>query len=200
MEQMEGPAYSWADHIRGLAWPGVDDVVPSYDTVGVYVDPERFDARLLASLDSAALAVADPPTRHRIPVCYEMGEDLLEASLALGLEVEEFIAEHLLPTYPCAAIGFCPGFPYLRGLGERISGLPRRPDPRTHVPAGSVAITGSQTGIYPLDVPGGWWLIGMTPLTIVAPEDGYFPIRAGDDVVFERIDEADYTRLKGQRL
>ena len=200
LDGLLGPAYAWADQIRDLNWEGVTDVVPGYESVGIYVDPERFDAAHLDTLEGMPLAHSPVPRAHRIPVCYEMGEDLDEAASALGIEEEALVRAHLSVTYRCVTIGFCPGFPYLQRLDPSIAGLPRRPDPRTRVPVGSVAITGSQTGVYPLERPGGWWLIGTTPLVLVSTQDAYFPIRAGDDVSFERISEAEFETLRGRRL
>lgn len=200
LEGLPGPAYMWADHIRGQSWDGVTDVVPGYESVGVYVDPDRFAPSLLDTLATADLPAAREPKVHRIPVCYEMGEDLVEAATTLGIAPDDLIDAHVGVEYRCVTIGFCPGFPYLQRLDPSISGLPRRPDPRTRVPVGSVAITGSQTGVYPLERPGGWWLIGSTPLTLVAVEDAFFPIRAGDQVLFERISTSDFARLQGKRL
>src|SRR5205807_4427751 len=98
------------------------------------------------------------------------------------------------------AIGFCPGFPYLGYLPASLSDVPRLPVPRLRVEAGSVGLTGRQTGIYTEARPGGWNLIGRTPLQLVDVADGYFPLRTGDRVRFTRIDEAEFRRLLGQRL
>lgn len=113
---------------------------------------------------------------------------------------ESLIEIHSSRTYRCYAIGFCPGFPYLGYLDDRIARLPRRSSPRIRVEPGSVAITGRQTGIYPLERPGGWWLIGQTPLTLVDEESGYFPIESGDEVRFSAIGVDEFARLRGARL
>jgi inhibitor of KinA len=107
---------------------------------------------------------------------------------------------HLETEYRVYAIGFCPGFPYLGYLPERLRGVPRLDSPRVRVEAGTVGLTGKQTGIYTEVRPGGWNLIGKTPLTLVCMEDEYFPLRTGDRVCFERIDEGEYRRLVGERL
>jgi inhibitor of KinA len=98
------------------------------------------------------------------------------------------------------AIGFVPGFPYLGYLPTELCGVGRLPSPRVRVEPGSVGLTGRQTGIYPLPRPGGWNLIGRTPLTIVDVASGFFPLRVGDSVRFERIDEKGYRELEGERL
>ena len=99
-----------------------------------------------------------------------------------------------------AAVGFLPGFPYAVELPEPLAGLPRREPPRTRVPAGSVAIAGRQTGIYPVDSPGGWHLIGRTPLRIADPSREHFPIRAGDRLRFVPIDDGRFAALEGRLL
>ena len=98
------------------------------------------------------------------------------------------------------AVGFLPGFPYAGPLAPELSGLARRAEPRERVAAGTVAIAGSQTGIYPQDSPGGWHLIGRTPLTIADASDGFFPIAAGDRLRFEPIPEAEHRARLGERL
>jgi inhibitor of KinA len=102
--------------------------------------------------------------------------------------------------YTVYAIGFSPGFPYLGYLPEALCGVPRLDAPRVRVDAGSVGLTGRQTGIYPQVRPGGWNLIGRTPLRLVDIADGYFPLRTGDRVRFTRIDESTFQQLKGERL
>ena len=117
-----------------------------------------------------------------------------------GLTTEEVIRLHTGQDYTVYAIGFCPGFPYLGYLPKPLCGVPRLPSPRLRVEPGSVGLTGRQTGIYPLERPGGWNLLGRTPLQLVDVENGYFPIRAGDLVTFQRIDEAEFKELQGHRL
>jgi KipI family sensor histidine kinase inhibitor len=112
----------------------------------------------------------------------------------------EFIATHSDPEYQVFAVGFRPGFPYAGYLPDRLSGLARRDSPRVRVPAGSVAIAGRQTGIYPDESPGGWHLIGRTPLRIVDLERGYFPIRAGDRLRFVPIDRHEFESRQGEIL
>src|SRR3989442_676017 len=97
---------------------------------------------------------------------------------------EEIIRLHTATVYTVYAIGFCPGFPYLGYLSQELAGVPRLPTPRLRVEPGSVGVTGRQTGIYPEARPGGWNLIGRTPLELVNVKDGYFPLRTGDGVRF----------------
>jgi inhibitor of KinA len=98
------------------------------------------------------------------------------------------------------AIGFCPGFPYLGYLPAELTGVPRLESPRLRVEPGSVGLTGRQTGLYPLARPGGWNLIGRTPLTIVDVEQDFFPIHVGDQVQFVRIDAREFDARFGERL
>jgi inhibitor of KinA len=137
---------------------------------------------------------------HCIPCCYELQLDLGRVADRTGLAPEEVIRLHTGTTYTVYAIGFCPGFPYLGYLPAALAGVPRLTSPRTRVEAGSVGLTGRQTGIYTQERPGGWNLIGRTPLELVNVADGYFPLRTGDRVRFECIDETEFRRRQGQRL
>lgn len=196
---LDASAHAWADAVRTADLPGVEEAVASFDTVGVYFDPERFDRSCLDALSVSATETR-VPAEHTVPVWYEVGEDLVEIAERLSLSPREICALHAEPTYECRAIGFCPGFPYLASLPEALQGLPRRPEPRPRVEPGSVGLTGIQTGIYTLDRPGGWWLVGRTPLTLVDVASGFFPISVGDLVRFEPIDQAAFERLHGTRL
>lgn len=175
---------------------GLIEAVASYDAIALYVTPE-FDS---AGLESFSIPASGEPKRHAIPVCYALGPDLREAALRLGIEERAVIESHSQTVYRCAAVGFRPGFAYLGDLPASIAGLPRREEPRVRVEAGSLGITGKQTGVYPSPSPGGWWLIGQTPLVLVDPESGYYPIEAGDEVMFVPIDEDEYEAKRGQRL
>jgi inhibitor of KinA len=117
-----------------------------------------------------------------------------------GLTSDEVVARHTGTEYTVYAVGFVPGFPYLGYLPEQLCGVGRLASPRLRVEPGSVGLAGKQTGIYPLPRPGGWNLIGRTPLVIVDVADGFFPLRVGDRVRFERIDSSEYRRLEGKRL
>src|ERR1700719_4332406 len=126
--------------------------------------------------------------------------DLPRVAEHTGLTADEVIQLHAETVYTVYAIGFCPGFPYLGYLPAPLCGVPRLAAPRLRVEAGSVGLTGRQTGIYTEPRPGGWNLIGRTPLELVNVRDGYFPLRTGDRVQFRRIDAAEFERLRGQRL
>ncbi len=198
LRELSLPAYQFAEAIRNAAFPGVIEALASYETVGVYFDPEAFDPECLARIEINASTVGGD--MHEIPVCYELGEDLEDVSDALGLKTHEVIRLHTSRAYRCFAVGFCPGFAYLGDLPKKLSGIPRRPSPRVRVQPGSVAITGRQTAVYPLERPGGWAILGKTPLCLVNVEDAYFPIRAGDAVRFVPIGLDEYESRKGDRL
>lgn len=195
-----GAGYQMRSALDGLCLPGVVALNAAYDTVGVYVEPEEFNEEAFLRAAGTVHLQSSAGKTHRIGVCYELGEDLAEAASLCGLTVPELIALHANRPYDCFAIGFCPGFPYLGPLPEPLDQLPRRSVPRDRVPPGSVAIAAGQTGIYPLERPGGWHLIGRTPFTIVDEDAEYFPIVAGDCVVFEPISEQNFRELEGKRL
>ncbi|HVE16363.1 MAG TPA: 5-oxoprolinase subunit PxpB, partial [Chthoniobacterales bacterium] len=135
---------------------------------------------------------ADASTLHEIPVVYD-GEDLAELAARHDLDVGEVIARHTAPIYDVVLLGFSPGFPYLAGLDPRLV-TPRRASPRPKVPAGSVAIGGSHTGIYSIESPGGWHLLGTTPVRVFDParrepgDEAMFLLKAGDRVKFHSVE------------
>jgi KipI family sensor histidine kinase inhibitor len=157
--------------LRRLDPPGVVELVPGYRTLLVVADPERAAAldELAARLPELELPPADAVAGGtvEIPVRYD-GEDLPEVAALTGLAAEEVVRRHTAPTYTVAFLGFSPGFPYLVGLDPALE-VPRRDTPRTAIPAGSVGLAGSQTGIYPTASPGGWRLIGRTDAVLFDP-------------------------------
>jgi inhibitor of KinA len=188
------------------ACPWLLDVVQAYTSVAVFFDLEQtgFAAvaehlRQLAASNTSAGAGCEGRC-HRIPCCYGLQLDLERVTRHTGLAPAEVIRLHTQTEYTVYAIGFSPGFPYLGYLPAALCGVPRLETPRLRVEAGSVGLTGRQTGIYPEARPGGWNLIGRTPLQLVDVRDGYFPLRTGDRVRFEAIDESEFRRLLGQRL
>ncbi|WP_406695816.1 allophanate hydrolase subunit 1 [Singulisphaera sp. Ch08] len=200
----EDEASSWTAAVRGKTWSGILDVVLAYRTAAVFADPDLVDLDHL----EAELRQVDSPggpfsedegTLIRLPVLYD-GEDLPEIARRLGLTESEVVSLHSGTDYRVYAIGFLPGFPYAGYLPEGLSGLPRREVPRQQVPAGSVAIVGRQTGVYPNPSPGGWHLIGRTPLRIVDVERARFPIRAGDRIRFEPMSAQDFAARQGEFL
>ncbi|OOG42097.1 5-oxoprolinase subunit PxpB [Rhodanobacter sp. C05] len=181
------------------------ECVPAYASVLLRFDPQHWPGGdPHQQVQAAACAILDAPDPFVIasrelviPVCYggEHGPDLAEVSAHCRLDADAVIAHHTAADYRVAMLGFAPGFPYLLGLDPRLA-VPRRPDPRQRVPAGSVAIGGSQTGIYPETLPGGWQLIGRTPMRlfdITANTPSLFT--PGDRVRFEAIDEDQFRDL-----
>ena len=182
---------------------GVTDVIPALCFLLINYDPrvisyEQIKRRMEALVK---IDVTAGDTRKRvfeIPVCYggEYGPDIRNIADHAGLSVEEVIQIHTSRDYLIYMLGFLPGFTYLGGLDERIH-TPRLANPRIRIPAGSVGIGGSQTGIYPMDSPGGWQLMGMTPVKTYDP-DREVPIlvEAGDYIRFVAIDEDEFHRIK----
>jgi KipI family sensor histidine kinase inhibitor len=170
---------------------GVVEVVPTYRSIAIHLDPLRTDRAALQALvrhiDADVAAYPPPiPRTVEIPVVYggEYGPDLADVATHAGLSAADVVAIHAAGTYRVYMMGFTPGFPYLGGLSPRIA-TPRLPSPRTHVPAGSVGIAGPQTGIYPTASPGGWRLIGRTPLPLFdQTQDPPTLVDAGDTVRF----------------
>ena len=175
--------------------PGVTEYVPTYCGVTVHYDPELLSYTVLEreiyrllklSGTSQEKNDALPPRIVRIPVVYggEWGPDLENVAKLHDLTPEQVIAIHSGRDYLIYMLGFTPGFPYLGGMDPRIA-TPRLKTPRTRIPAGSVGIAGEQTGVYPLDSPGGWQLIGRTPLALFDPGRAEpFLLSAGDKVRF----------------
>jgi inhibitor of KinA len=201
----ESDASHGANAVRRLAPPWLVDVVQAYRTVAVYFDLNQtsLDAvtKVLDPLLHLSHPSVDAETRlHQVPCCYGSQLDLSRVAQTTGLSEEEVIRLHLATEYTVYAIGFCPGFPYLGYLPAPLCGVPRLAAPRLRVEAGSIGLTGRQTGIYTEVRPGGWNIVGRTPLELVHVADGYFPLRTGDRVRFVRIDETEFRQLHGQRL
>lgn len=186
--------------------PGLIEHVPAYTTVTIYYDPLRTNHEDTRVAVEQLLSEVQPnaPLAARtieIPVCYggEFGIDLEYVAQHHGITADEVIAIHSAATYRVHMLGFVPGFPYLGGMSERIA-TPRRDTPRLIVPAGSVAIGGSQTGVYPLETPGGWQIIGRTPLALFRPaEDPPTLLSPGDTVRFRSIASEEFAALREGR-
>lgn len=196
----ESPAHELASRIRSAQLPEIADVVSAYHKIAITFDSAAPELDWLVQKFENLPEVTANSKTHRIPVCYEMGADIDSVCGRLEITLSQLIAFHSGVPYEVVAIGFVPGFPYLGYLPAEISGLPRLPSPRTRVEPGSVGITGNQSGIYPSASPGGWNLIGRTPLVIVDVSSGYFPIQAGDKVQFDPISAAGFEELSGERL
>ena len=184
---------------------GVVDVIPAFCSLLINYDPrvisyEELKDRMMGLVKMEGQTGQDRKRIFEIPVCYggEYGPDIASIAAHAGLSEEEVIRIHSSRDYLIYMLGFLPGFCYLGGLDERIH-TPRLANPRIKINAGSVGIGGSQTGIYPLDSPGGWQLMGMTPVKTYDP-DREVPIllEAGDYIRFIPIDEEEYHRIKEQ--
>jgi inhibitor of KinA len=181
------------------------ETVPAYASILLRFDPfawsdhagqtphQAVTQAVLHALQQTDASV-DSTRQVEIPVCYD-GEDLAALAQHTQLTVEQVIARHTGGDYQVAMLGFAPGFAYLLGLDPALA-MPRRAEPRLRVPAGSVAIGGSQTGIYPKPLPGGWQLIGRTPLRLFDPTAASpSALRPGDRVNFRAIDAAQFAAL-----
>jgi len=202
-EQLRGKVAALAQLLDSEAPQAVIEIIPSYRSVLVEYDPLLADAAQMATLltDLARRAescTVAPGKTIEIPVCYggAYGPDLTDIAAHTGLSREEVVALHSTGGYPVYMIGFTPGFPYLGGMDQRLA-TPRLDTPRTLIPPGSVGIAGEQTGIYPLATPGGWRLIGRTPLKLFdKTKEDPFLLAAGDIVRFVPIDEATYLEMR----
>jgi inhibitor of KinA len=181
---------------------GIVELVPAFTTLAIYYDPLQISApelveqirRLSADDDNE---IQENPRIVEIPVCYggEFGPDLGFVAEYATLTPHEVIAAHSAADCLVHLIGFAPGFPYLGGMPPKIA-APRRSSPRLKIPAGSVGIAGEQTGIYPLETPGGWQIIGRTPLALFRPEqDPPTLLQAGDIVRFRPITPEQFREL-----
>ncbi|MBP5749355.1 MAG: 5-oxoprolinase subunit PxpB, partial [Firmicutes bacterium] len=187
--------------------PQVVEAVPSYTSVLVHYRPELASYAqmkdFLSSLyDPAAAGAAAQPRTFCVPVCYGLhfGPDLWEMEKALGLSRQEIIDIHSGRDYRVYMMGFLPGFVYLGGMDERIA-YPRLRKPRLHIDAGAVGIAGSQTGIYPSVSPGGWRIIGRTPIRMFDPyADPPVPVEPGDLVRFVPISVDEYYEMHRQEM
>lgn len=184
---------------------GVYETVPTYCTLTIHYAPEVIRFQELKAKLETMLAVAHKaqkmnPVIIEIPVLYggEYGPDLAYVAQYNHMTPEEVIRIHSEAEYLIYMLGFTPGFSYMGGMDERIA-TPRLKSPRVLIPAGSVGIAGKQTGIYPIDSPGGWQLIGRTPVHLYdAERDTPILLDAGLHVKFIPIDEAEYRRISSR--
>ena len=198
--QMAEKVSAFNTAIRNAPFQGLITTIPAYATLTLYYDPEKVIHSGLAGESAyqkvsgylSALPVGRLSKEHTtpqitVPVCYggTYGPDLELVARHCKLTTEEVITLHASAAYTVYMIGFIPGFAYMGGMDTRLS-TPRKQQPRTQVNAGSVGIAANQTGIYPLDIPGGWQIIGQTPIHLFnasRPEPSY--LKAGDTVRFK---------------
>ncbi|WP_066192229.1 5-oxoprolinase subunit PxpB [Gracilibacillus timonensis] len=183
--------------------PAVTEVILGYQSITVYFRIDQSDhASLKQELTVLFSQKKEKPVQgvlHRIPVCYEQayGIDIEHLSEYHQLTFEQIIRLHTTPTYDVCFLGFSPGFPFLSGLNPELA-TPRKETPRTHVPTGAVGIAGHQTGIYPASSPGGWQIIGQTPINLLTLEDTEHPtlLQPGDQLQFYAISSEDYHNIQ----
>ncbi|MFP4456443.1 MAG: 5-oxoprolinase subunit PxpB [Clostridia bacterium] len=183
---------------------GIKSIIPTYSSLLIEYDPSiNTVEKMLETITNLANNLEDESENSKsrlvkIPVLYggDFGPDLTEVARINNLNEHEVIEIHKSNIYRVYMLGFNPGYPYMGGLDKRIA-TPRLDEPRTKVPAGSVAIGGEQTGIYSITSPGGWRLIGHTPLEMFNPEeDDPTLLRAGDEVMFYEVSLKDYEQIK----
>lgn len=208
------------DYLDAQPFQGMVECVSAFSSVAVFYDPikvknlqtncaekEQLSYKIVKSMLQEILLTLDHSDNNKpriveIPVCYggEFGPDLEYVAEYNKITVDEVIKIHLNGEYLVYMIGFAPGFPYLGGMSEKIS-APRRKSPRMLIPKGSVGIAGMQTGVYPIGTPGGWQLIGRTPLELFRPNE--CPpslLKSGDIVKFYPISYEEYENHKEVRL
>lgn len=195
---LSGQIFGFCEAVKSQDWRFVQDLVPAFQSVCIHYDPlvllqsGMTFAQWLAALDvlDGGQERLSAPRKHLLPICYDLrfGIDLQDVAQRAGLSVQAVIDLHVAGVYRVAMIGFAPGFPYLEGLPPSLQ-LPRRATPRSAVAAGSVAIVENLCGIYPVQLPGGWHVVGRTPVVLFdAARDVPSLLQVGDLVRFERID------------
>ncbi|MFA5906812.1 MAG: 5-oxoprolinase subunit PxpB [Desulfobacula sp.] len=181
---------------------GIIDFIPAYNELMVCYNPVIIGYRTLLDMfrslaDEIEMIDLPEPRIIHVPVLYggQHGEDLAGVAGSCNLSEEEVIRIHSSPDYPVYMLGFTPGFCYLGGMDKRIS-TPRKQSPRMKIPAGTVGIAGHQTGIYAVESPGGWQLIGRTPLQLFNPErKPEFIFQAGDTIKFVPVSKDEYEKI-----
>lgn len=185
---------------------GLIETMPTFRSLTVFFDPlvtgrQALIGALKPLLDGERQKDATNERHWRLPVCYEgeFGPDLVDTAIAIGVTVDELIALHSGTEVAVYMLGFLPGFPFMGDVPERLR-LPRRKEPRVRVPAGSVAIAGGLTAIYPWESPGGWHLLGRCPVPLFDASRGSPSLLAvGDRVSFEPISPTEFERITATR-
>jgi inhibitor of KinA len=182
---------------------GIQEMIPAFRTLTVFYDPlmcsfESLCKQITNGIHHLSNPMSTKKIIYEIPVCYE-GEfalDLKDLSEYTGLSVKDIVSIHTKEPYYIYMLGFLPGFPYLGGLDDTLS-MPRLKKPRAKVAAGSVGIAGNQTGIYPVESPGGWRIIGQTPLTLFdTSKNMHVPYRAGDWIQFYSVSKKEFYSIQ----
>lgn len=190
------------ERLRTQPRAGVISLIPAYSDVTVVFHPrmttfDQLKALILKEINQLILTKPLKQKVFEVPVCYDLGLDVTEACQALALSKAELIQRHTAPDYLIRFIGFVPGFAYMSGLDASL-GMARHAVPRLKVPQGSVAIGGNQTGVYPLETPGGWQIIGNCPIHLLDARS-LTPYGMGDWIRFYSISKSEHKRLKTQQ-
>ena len=194
-----------AKAIRHRRIPWIRDVVPALATLAVHVDPVSLGftdpiepvRNLLTQCLDEGMTAGQSIKQVQIPICYEteFGLDLDEISKLTGLSIDQVVQTHQQSEFMVLMVGFAPGHPYLGGLAPSLS-VPRRSAPRVNMPCGAVAIANAQCVVYPFEIPGGWSVVGRTPLRVFdANRQQPSLFEPGDQVRFERIDRGEFNEL-----
>jgi KipI family sensor histidine kinase inhibitor len=193
--------------IRARAVPWIRDVVPALCGIALHFDPFHpelpdsvleYCRELLQESFKSASKFEDSGRTVEVPVCYdpEFGPDLPEVSKITSISIAEIIKRHIKTQHWVLMVGFSPGQPYIGGLDPKLS-VPRRATPRTKMPMGAVAIANAQTAVYPYETPGGWSIIGRTPLAVFDPaRDPASLFAPGDRVRFISVSRTEFEKLK----
>ncbi|MCJ8014925.1 5-oxoprolinase subunit PxpB [Paenibacillus sp. KQZ6P-2] len=213
-EEVNAEVQAAASHLERHPFPGFLECIPSFTTLTLYYDllmlerPKGIETVFEYVCSIVEELLRDAPNRPSpkrrvalIPVCYGglHGPDLAYVAEVNGRSEEDVVRIHTGQDFLVYALGFAPGFPYLGGVPESIA-APRKSTPRLSIPAGSVGIAGTQTGIYPLQTPGGWQIIGRTPLALFLPDqDPPVLLESGQLIRFKAISAAEYNRIAGER-
>ncbi len=194
-----------SDKLAGLGVHGITATIPAYCSLCVCYSPARLSQKKVIKLLDKLCSDMDDESNSscgavlfRIPVCYggAFGEDISNVARHASISVDEVIRLHTEPEYLVYMLGFLPGFAYLGGLDSRLH-TPRLDSPRTKIPAGSVGIGGEQTGVYPIASPGGWQLIGRTPIPLYDPNaDAPVLLSAGDRIKFYSITPEEFSEIE----
>jgi KipI family sensor histidine kinase inhibitor len=191
--RISGLVIALAERLKAAALAGVIELVPTFRSLLVHYDPAVLPNAKLKACLLPMIEDLEPAERSgclwRIPACYDpsVGPDLAELAVTTGLAPSEIAARHSAVTYQVYMIGFLPGFPYMGDVPLELQ-VPRKQNPRVAVPRGSIAIATTLTAIYPLESPGGWHLIGRTPVPLWdLGDDPPTLLAAGDSVVFEPV-------------
>lgn len=191
------------------SYPFLIEAIPTFNTVGVYYHPDKLNTDAFQYVCQILQPLCDKAIQHsssntfssktvEIPICYdeEFGIDLHELSQSLGISIDEIIALHSNTPVRVFMLGFSPGLPYLGLFNEKLN-IPRRATPRVKLAAGSVAIANRQCVIYPYETPGGWHIVGRTPVRLFSPNRAPHTLyQPGDTVIFKPISKEEFIRIQ----